>query len=103
MEYGEVLSVEMVVQTPAPAGERWKVARATPELASAELDETVTAAPETLALEAGAVSEPLGAVESLVKVKVVAADELPALSVEVMPSVGELDVPSVQVNALVVT
>ena len=54
----------IVVQTPAPAGERWNAAEATPEPPSAELEETVTAAPRTLALAAGAVTEPVGFVLS---------------------------------------
>ena len=72
----------MVVQTPAPAGERWNCAFATPEPPSAEFELTVTALPRTFALAAGAVIEPVGFVLStrtlvtsaLVKV-------LPALSV----------------------
>ena len=56
----------MFVQTPAPAGERWNWALATPEPGSAELEETATAAPRTLAAEAGAVIAPVGLVESLV-------------------------------------
>src|ERR1700730_3505443 len=63
----------MFVQTPAPAGERWKVALATPEPPSAELEETATALPRTFALAAGAVIEPVGLVESFVKVSTVAA------------------------------
>ena len=97
------MSVAIVVQVPAPAGERWNWAEATPEPASAELEETVTAAPRTLAEAAGAVSEPVGAVESLVKVRVVAVLVLPALSVLVTASVGALTVPAVQAKLLVVT
>ena len=81
-EYGEVTSVEMVVQTPAPAGERWNAAEATPEPASVELEETVTAAPRTLAPEAGAVIDPAGAVLStLTLVTVAELKVLPTLSV----------------------
>ncbi len=58
------MSVAIVVQVPAPAGERWKSAEATPEPPSAELEETVTAAPRTLAEAAGAVTEPVGFVLS---------------------------------------
>ena len=49
-EYGLVVSAApMFVQTPAPAGERWNWAEATPEPASAEFEETVTALPRTFA------------------------------------------------------
>ncbi len=50
----------MFVHTPAPAGERWNWALATPEPPSAEFEETVTALPVTLAEAAGAVIEPEG-------------------------------------------
>ena len=103
IEYGAELSVAIVVQTPAPAGERWNVAEATPEPASAEFGGDRHCGAADAALDAGAVSDPVGFVESLVNVRVSAADVLPALSVEVTPSVGELDAPSVQVKALVVT
>ena len=46
-EYGAVVSVPIVVQVPAPAGERWKTTWATPEPASAEFEETATGAPPT--------------------------------------------------------
>src|SRR5256885_14774981 len=49
----------------APAGERWNWALATPEPGSAELEETATAAPRTLAAEAGAGIAPGGVVEAL--------------------------------------
>ena len=49
-----MLSAAMVVQVPAPAGELWNVAEPTPAPASAEFEETVTAAPRTLAAAAGA-------------------------------------------------
>ena len=62
----------------------------------------VTEAPRTFAPEAGAVTEPVGFVESLVKVSVVVA-EFPAESAPWTPSVGELEVPSDQVNAFVET
>ena len=93
-EYGLVVSVAIVVQVPAPCGEDWNAADATPEPLSAESEETVTM-PFTVALEAGAVSAPVGFVESFVNVSVVVDDVLPALSVEVIASVGELVVPSV--------
>ena len=83
-----VSAAPMFVQTPAPAGERWNWALATPEPPSAELEETATELPRTFALEAGAVIAPVGLVESLVKVRTVAVLVLPALSVEVTDSVG---------------
>jgi len=57
----------------------------------------------TLALAAGAVTAPVGAVESLVKVRTVAALVLPALSVEVTDSVGLFVSPAGQAKLLVVT
>ena len=97
------MSVAMVVQVPAPVGEYWNWAEVTPEPASAQLEETVTVAPRTLAAAAGAVIEPVGAVESLVKVRVVAVEVLPALSVLVTASVGELVSAAGQAKLLVVT
>src|SRR3989442_9741764 len=79
----------MFVQVPAPAGERWNWAEATPEPPSAELEETVTAVPRTFAEAAGAVSEPAGAVESFVNLSTLAAEGLPAASVLVTDSGGE--------------
>ena len=72
----------MFVQTPAPAGERWNCAFATPEPPSAEFELTVTAAPPTFALAAGAVTEPVGFVLST-RTFVISAEVkvLPALSV----------------------
>jgi hypothetical protein len=103
-EYGEVVSAEpMFVHVPAPAGERWNCAEATPEPPSAEFDETVTLEPVTFALVAGAVIEPVGLVESLVKVKTLALDVLPAVSVEVTDSVGLFVSPADQAKLLVVT
>src|SRR5712692_1007567 len=93
----------MVVQVPAPAGERWNWAEATPEPPSAELEETVTAVPRTFAEAAGAVSEPLGAVESFTSVSTVAAEVLPAASVLVTDSVGEALSAAGQAKLLVVT
>src|SRR2546428_8534471 len=93
----------MFVQVPAPAGERWNWALATPEPPSAELEETATALPRTLLLLAGAVTAPVGAVESLLRVSTVAALVLPALSVEVTDSVGLFVSPAGQAKLLVVT
>src|SRR2546423_1710893 len=94
----------MFVQVPAPAGERWNWTVATPEPASAaSVEETATDVPETLALAAGAVTEPVGFVESLVNVRRVAALLLPALSVLVTDSVGLLASPADQAKLLVVT
>jgi hypothetical protein len=102
-EYGDVVSVAIVDHELAPAAEYWNAAEATPEPASAELEETVTAAPCTLALAAGAVTDPVGGVESFVNVRVVVEEVLPTLSVEAIASVGELVVPVVQAKALVET
>src|SRR4051794_11701824 len=102
-EYGDVVSAApMFVQIPAPAGERWNCAEAMPEPVSAESDETVTVAPLTLALAAGAVIDPLGTVESLVKVSSVAFDVLPAASVDVTDSVGLFAAPAGQAKLFVV-
>jgi len=79
-EYGEVLSVLMVVQVPAPAGERWKLALATPEVPSAELEVKLTVA-LTMAAADGAVRLPVGAVLSTVMVTAAEVVVLPALSV----------------------
>ena len=51
----------------------------------------------------GAVTVPVGAVESLVRVRTVAVLVLPALSVEVMDSVGLWVAPAGQAKLLVVT
>jgi hypothetical protein len=76
-----VVSDAMVVHVPAPAGERWKVADATPEPESAESEETATV-PRTLALEAGAVTEPLGDELSTITFATLAeVNEFPMLSV----------------------
>ena len=58
------MAVPIVVQVPAPAGERWNAAEATPELPSAESEETVTV-PRSADPPAGAVSEPVGATVSI--------------------------------------
>ncbi len=72
----------MFVQTPAPAGERWNWAEATPEPASAEFELTVTAFPRTFALAAGAVIAPEGIVLSTrTLVTSALVNVLPALSV----------------------
>src|SRR3954452_10782840 len=60
----------MSVHVFAPAGERWKSAWATPEPPSAEFEDTATAFPRTIALEAGAVRLPVGFVASRVTVNV---------------------------------
>jgi hypothetical protein len=102
--YGEVVSAALiVVQVPAPAGDRWNSADATPEPPSAEFDVTETLAPLTLALEAGAVIDPVGAVESFVNVRTVALEVFPALSVEVTDSVGLWLAPAGQAKLFVVT
>ena len=41
-EYGELVSVQMVVHVPAPAGERWIATFATPEPPSVPVASTVT-------------------------------------------------------------
>src|SRR4051812_17517281 len=97
-----VSAAPMFVQLPAPAGERWNWAEATPEPRSLEFDDTVTVLPLTLALEAGAVIAPVGLVESLVKVRTVVLEVLPALSVEVMDSVGLFASAAFQAKLLVV-
>jgi hypothetical protein len=103
-EYGEVVSAEpMFVQVPAPAGERWNWAEATPEPPSAEFDDTVTELPRTTADAEGVVTDPVGLVESFVKVRTVAFDVFPAVSVEVTDSVGLFVSPADQAKLLVVT
>ncbi len=80
--YGLVVSgPPIVVHVPAPAGEYWNVALATPDpgLASAESDDTVTL-PVTDAPFAGLVRLPVGAVASRLIVTELEA-VLPALSV----------------------
>ena len=57
------------VQVPAPAGERWNWAEATPEAASAEFEVTDTV-PRVFAAAAGAVTDPVGFVLSMVTVRV---------------------------------
>jgi hypothetical protein len=96
-----LMSVPMSVQLLPPWSAYWNSADATPAPASPESEETVTAEPLRFALAEGAVMDPLGAVESLVKVSVVPEEALPALSIEVTVSVGAVEAPSVQANALV--
>ena len=68
---------------PAPLGERSNRADATPEPVSAELEETVTVVPLTLALAIGAVIWPVGLVLStLTLVTAVELAVFPTLSVE---------------------
>src|SRR5919108_595223 len=71
----------MFVHVPAPAGERWNCAEATPEPPSAEFESTEIV-PRTTAPEAGAVTEPDGLLLSTRTLPTAAdASELPALSV----------------------
>ena len=70
----------IVVQVPAPAGERWKRALATPEPPSAELEVTETEAPRTFAAAAGAVTAPVGFVLSIVTVWIAESSWFPAAS-----------------------
>src|ERR671922_199309 len=80
--YGEVVSTApMFVQFPAPAGDRWNWAEATPEPPSAEFESTEIV-PRTFAPAAGAVIEPVGVVLSTRTLATTAEGvELPALSV----------------------
>ena len=72
----------IVVQVPAPAGERWKRALATQKPPSAEFEVTETEEPRTFAAAAGAVTAPVGFVLSTrTLVIVVEVKVLPALSV----------------------
>ncbi len=80
IEYGLEVSVWIVAQVLAPAGEYWNVADATPESASAELDDTVTAPPRTHAFAFGAVSDPVGATVSIENVRVLLVPMLPVES-----------------------
>jgi hypothetical protein len=70
----------IVVQVPVPAGERWKVALATPEPPSAELEVRLIV-PLTVAAAAGAVRLPVGAVLSTVTLTAVEVVVFPATSV----------------------
>src|SRR5581483_2949702 len=79
--YGEPVAVAMVVQVPAPAGERWKATLAIPEPPSVAVLERVTV-PRRFA--PGSVrGAPVGVVVSMVTVRVVLVVVLPALSVVV--------------------
>ncbi len=83
--YGAVVSaVATFVHTPAPAGERWKSALATPDSPSAELEVTLSV-PLTIAEDAGDAIKPVGAVLST-RTAAIAADvsTLPTLSVVIM-------------------
>ena len=80
VEYGLEMLVSIVVHVLAEAGEYWKSADATPETASAELEETVTSAPRTHAFAFGAVSEPVGATVSTVNVCVLLVPVFPVES-----------------------
>jgi hypothetical protein len=75
-----VVSVLIVVQVLAPAGDRWKAALVTPEVASAESDVRLIV-PFTMALDAGAVRLPVGLVLSTVTVTAEEVVVLPAASV----------------------
>jgi hypothetical protein len=71
----------MFVHEPAPAGERWNCAEATPEPPSPEFESTEIV-PRTLAPVAGAVTEPDGFVLSTRTLATTAElSELPTLSV----------------------
>src|SRR5919198_1922802 len=93
----------MFVQLPAPAGERWNWTDATPEAPSAaSLEETATELPRTFAAAAGAVTDPVGFVESSVNVRTVGFEVLPTVSVLVTDSVGLLLSPALQAKLFVV-
>ena len=79
--YGAEVSTEMSLHVPAPAGERWKVTVLTePGAVSEAFAASATAAPRRFAPPAGAVSEPLGRVRSIV-IRTSSVFSLPALSV----------------------
>ena len=79
--YGADESVETSVQVPAPAGERWKVTVLTlPGAVSEAVAASATAAPRRSAPEAGAVTEPVGRMRSIV-IRTSSVVCLPALSV----------------------
>ena len=92
----------MVVHVPAPVGERWNRAEATPDPPSAEFELTATELPRMLAAAVGAVIDPVGLVESFVNVRTLAFDVLPAVSVDVTDSAGLLASPMPQAKLLVV-
>jgi hypothetical protein len=81
-EYGlEVSAAPIFVHVPAPAGERWNCAEATPEPPSSEFELTEIV-PRTLAPAAGAVTDPIGLVLSTCRfVTAVELTTLPAMSV----------------------
>ena len=68
----------------------WNCAVATPDPASAELDVTFTALPRTFAAATGAVTDPVGAVESTVNVTALVA-VFPAASATVTVYVPGVD------------
>ena len=82
----------------APAGEVWNWADATPEPASAEFDVTATE-PRTFAAATGAVTAPVGAVVSIVKV-IAAVAVLPAPSAAVTVYVAGALAPLAQTKVL---
>jgi hypothetical protein len=88
----------MFDHVPAPAGEAWNWADATPEPASAEFDVTTTE-PRTFAAAAGAVTAPVGAVVSIVNVTAAVA-VLPALSAPVTVYVAGALAPLAQTKVL---
>jgi hypothetical protein len=81
-EYGEDVSADpMFVHVPAPAGDCWNWADATPAPESAESESTAIV-PRTFAPAAGAVTEPVGFVLSTCTFATTAdVSELPTLSV----------------------
>ncbi len=80
--YGDVASaVATLDHVLVPAGERWNSALATPDPPSAESDVT-TKVPLMTALDAGAITDPVGAVLSTRTLAIVAdVNVLPTLSV----------------------
>ncbi len=76
--YGSVESVSIVVQVPAPAGERWKATEATPDPPSLAPAASATVPRSGLP---GSVTVPVGAVLLTVTVVVDESVVLPAASV----------------------
>ena len=80
--YGLDVSAAPMRRPRVPARRRrWNVALATPDVASAESELTVTIVPRTVASSAGAVSEPVGLTVSRLIVTDALLPTLPALSV----------------------
>ena len=77
VEYGEVVSVPIVVQVPAPAGERWKTTWATPAGSEAEPVRLTLA----LRFAPGSSCVAVGPVWSTLTVRTGPLNELPARSV----------------------